>query len=57
MNEGYHLIDCGDQEKLERFRREKIYVSVRGDVIRVSPHVYNDESDIERLLSALRACL
>ncbi len=31
-----------------------IYVSVRGDAIRVAPHLYNDESDIETLLSALR---
>jgi selenocysteine lyase/cysteine desulfurase len=31
-----------------------IYVSVRGDVIRVAPHVYNDRSDIETLLSAMQ---
>jgi selenocysteine lyase/cysteine desulfurase len=32
----------------------KISVSVRGDVLRVSPHVYNDEEDIMALASALR---
>jgi selenocysteine lyase/cysteine desulfurase len=30
-----------------------IYVSVRGDVIRVAPHLYNDRSDVETLLAAL----
>lgn len=33
----------------------KVFVSIRGDAIRVSPHVYNDEADVERLLSALRS--
>ncbi len=30
-----------------------VYVSVRGDAIRVSPHVYNDELDIERFADVL----
>ena len=33
--------------------RRKIHVSVRGSAVRVSPHVYNDESDLERLAQAL----
>jgi selenocysteine lyase/cysteine desulfurase len=32
----------------------KISVSIRGDVLRVSPHVYNDEEDIMALAGALR---
>jgi selenocysteine lyase/cysteine desulfurase len=32
---------------------EQVYVSVRGQSIRVSPHVYNTERDIERLMSVL----
>ncbi len=35
----------------------KIYTSVRGDCIRVAPHLYNDESDVERFLSALQGAL
>lgn len=31
----------------------KIFVSVRGDSIRVAPHVYNDQQDVEKLFSAL----
>jgi len=34
-------------------KRQDVIVSVRGDVIRVSPHFYNNEDDLERLLAAL----
>ena len=34
-----------------------VYVSVRGDAVRVSPHVYNDEVDIDRLVEVLRTTL
>ena len=33
--------------------RRRVYVSVRGEVIRVSPHVYNDEADVAALTEAL----
>ena len=33
-----------------------VYVSVRGDFIRVAPHLYNDTSDIGRLLAVLASC-
>ena len=31
----------------------RVYVSVRGDSIRVSPHVYNDADDVARLLEVI----
>jgi selenocysteine lyase/cysteine desulfurase len=34
--------------------REKVFVSVRGSSIRVTPHVYNTVQDCERLISCLR---
>ncbi len=34
-----------------QLQNNRVYVSVRGDAIRVAPHVYNDDSDFERLLS------
>ena len=37
-----------------RLAEERVFVSVRGDVLRIAPHVYNDESDAERLLAVLR---
>ncbi len=30
-----------------------VQVSVRGDAVRVSPHVYNDRGDIEALVEAM----
>lgn len=43
-----------DPETLKKqLRRQKIFVSVRGRCIRVSPHVYNDMSDIEALRSVM----
>lgn len=37
--------------------RAKVYVSVRGDSIRVAPHVYNTSGDIERFLDVLSGAL
>ncbi len=33
----------------------RVYVSIRGDAIRVSPHVFNDTRDVDTFLAALRA--
>ncbi len=35
----------------------KVYVSIRGDSIRVAPHLYNDGDDVDRLLTVLRRCI
>ena len=32
-----------------------VFVSIRGDSIRVAPHLYTDLSDVERLFEVLRA--
>ena len=45
----------GDLSK--RLAAEGIFVSVRGDSIRIAPHVYNDASDIDRLFAALSTML
>ncbi|UCG14270.1 MAG: aminotransferase class V-fold PLP-dependent enzyme [Deltaproteobacteria bacterium] len=37
--------------------QEKVFVSVRGNSIRVAPHVYNTEADVTRLLSALKKAI
>jgi selenocysteine lyase/cysteine desulfurase len=39
----------------ERLKSAKIYLSIRGDSIRVAPHLYNSTADIERLLEVLRS--
>ncbi len=35
----------------------KIFVSLRGSALRVSPHLYNDEADVAALVEALRAAV
>jgi selenocysteine lyase/cysteine desulfurase len=40
-----------------RLATEQVYVSVRGDSIRISPHLYNTSEDVERLFHVLEAAL
>ncbi len=37
----------------DRLAAASVYVSVRGDSVRVSPHVFNTERDVDRLLEVL----
>lgn len=37
----------------DRLREASVYVSVRGDAVRISPHVYNTTDDVDRLLDVL----
>ena len=39
----------------KRLAEAKVYVSIRGDAIRVSPHLYNTEADVDQFIGALRA--
>ena len=36
-----------------RLAGEKVFGSVRGENVRVSPHLYNTEKDVERLFEVL----
>jgi selenocysteine lyase/cysteine desulfurase len=40
-----------------RLAQENVYVSVRGESLRVAPHLHNDERDVERLFKALERIL
>lgn len=42
------------KELTEMLGREKVFVSVRGSSIRVTPHVYNTVEDCDRLIACLR---
>ena len=42
---------------LPELARRNVFVSVRGSSIRVTPHLYNTEADIDRLVEALRQVL
>ena len=39
----------------ETLAARNVHVSVRGDSVRVTPHLYNDDRDVARLLDALQA--
>jgi len=38
----------------ETLASQKVFVSVRGSSIRVTPHLYNSANDVEQLLACLR---
>ncbi|HZS07861.1 MAG TPA: aminotransferase class V-fold PLP-dependent enzyme [Blastocatellia bacterium] len=38
----------------ERLAEAKVFVSIRGDAMRIAPHLYNDGSDIEKFFAVLR---
>jgi selenocysteine lyase/cysteine desulfurase len=38
---------------LEALKEFGVYVSVRGDSLRVTPHLYNNDADVDRLMHAL----
>lgn len=38
----------------KRLAEAGIFVSIRGDAVRIAPYLYNDESDIERFFAVLR---
>jgi selenocysteine lyase/cysteine desulfurase len=42
---------------LEALARRKVYVSIRGTSIRVTPHLFNDAGDVEKLHEALEEAL
>ncbi len=53
---GIYLPDTINLEKLKAaFTKNKIYVSFRGNAIRVSPHVYNSKADFEKLVGCFKS--
>ena len=41
----------------EQLRAENVYVGLRGDALRVTPHLYNTEQDLTRFSEVLRDSL
>lgn len=50
---GVRLPNGIPKELNEKLSAANIFVSIRGDAIRIAPHLYNDTSDIEKLFSVL----
>jgi selenocysteine lyase/cysteine desulfurase len=54
---GLRLPEGAPQGLPDRLAERRVYVSLRGDSLRVTPHLYNHERDIDRLFEVLRAVL
>ena len=54
---GLKLGPQAPEDLAARLAAEGIFVSVRGDSARISPHLYNTEEDVERLFSGLEKAL
>ena len=52
---GLRLGPAAPEDLAARLAAQGVYVSVRGESVRVSPHLYNTERDVERLFAALAA--
>ena len=50
---GIRLLKHDPQKIKEVLHRNNIFVSIRGDAIRVAPNVYNDAKDLAKLVKAL----
>lgn len=54
---GIRFADGLPKALARRLSEERVHVSIRGDAIRVAPHVYNGEEDATRLLDVLQEFL
>jgi selenocysteine lyase/cysteine desulfurase len=54
---GLNLGPEAPEDLAARLAAEGISVSVRGDSVRISPHLYNTEADVQRLFSGLEKAL
>jgi selenocysteine lyase/cysteine desulfurase len=50
---GLKLGSAVPQDLAARLAQENVYVSVRGESVRVSPHLYNTAEDVARLFEVL----
>ena len=54
---GLRFLEGAPARLPERLAAEQVYVSLRGDSLRVTPHLYKDAADVDRLFEVLRAAL
>lgn len=47
-------LPCKGADPAEVLRSRNVHVALRGTSMRISPHVYNDDNDLDRLLESLK---
>ena len=57
-----HILSLGFPQGMpeglvERLAAEKVYAAPRLGRLRISPHVYNDEADVDRFVEAFRRAM
>jgi selenocysteine lyase/cysteine desulfurase len=50
---GIKLPPDAPEDLAVRLAKENVFVSVRGRSLRISPHLYNTEADVEKLFDSL----
>ena len=50
---GIRLKGSDPEALVEKLRQRKVFASLRGTAVRIAPHLYNTDRDIENLLAAL----
>lgn len=45
------------QKVAEQLKANKIYISVRGSSLRISPYLYNDQADCQKLVSTIKEAI
>ena len=54
---GLRFSDGAPTDLPARLAKEQVHVSVRGDSLRVTPHLYNNDADVDRLFGVLQRTL
>ena len=54
---GVRLQGMAPEAIADAMAKANVFVSVRGDAMRVAPHVYNNNDDVDRLFEVLRATI
>ena len=54
---GLKLGSAAPKDLAARLAEEKVFVSVRGESVRLSPHLYNTAEDVDRLFAVLTEAL
>lgn len=54
---GITLPENAARQIADELHQRKVYVSLRGNKLRIAPHLYNTRADIERLFAVMDECL